>query len=292
MAAGIAVAAADRARDSLLARVVRTRSGAIGLAIVLLLLLCVVGAPLIAPHDPVALDIPSALTGPSASHPFGTDELGRDVLSRLIYGVRIELRVAIPVTLGALAIGLALGLPAGYFGGFVDNALIVVMDTMRAFPPVVFALAILALLGPSMTNVTVVLALAFAPGYARVARALVLAARQEPYVDAERALGASTWRIVLLHILPNILPPLLTLVAMNLPSAIGAEVGLSFLGLGVQPPSPDWGLMLSDGFNYVSRGQWPIVFTGAALMVTTLGFTFLGEALRDQLDPRLAGALE
>ncbi len=279
-------------RESLLVRLARRPAGLFGLAVVVGLLILVAFAPQIAPYDPAHQDIVNRLQGPSANHLLGTDQIGRDLLSRLIFGVRVELRVAVPATIGALALGLLLGLAAGYLGGRVDNALIVVMDAIQAFPAVILALAILALLGPSLRNVAIVLAVAFAPAYARVARALVFAVKQNPYIEAERSLGATNRRIVLAHILPNILPPLLTLVAMNLPSAIGAEAGLSFLGLGVQPPTPSWGVILSEGFEHVREAPWAVIWTGLTLMVTTLGFTFLGEALRDLLDPRLAGALD
>ncbi len=279
-------------RESLLVRLARRPAGLFGLAVVVGLLILVAFAPQIAPYDPAHQDIVNRLQGPSANHLLGTDQIGRDLLSRLIFGVRVELRVAVPATIGALALGLLLGLAAGYLGGRVDNALIVVMDAIQAFPAVILALAILALLGPSLRNVAIVLAVAFGPAYARVARALVFAVKQNPYIEAERSLGATNRRIVLAHILPNILPPLLTLVAMNLPSAIGAEAGLSFLGLGVQPPTPSWGVILSEGFEHVREAPWAVIWTGLTLMVTTLGFTFLGEALRDLLDPRLAGALD
>jgi peptide/nickel transport system permease protein len=271
--------------------VLRNPAGLFGLVVVIGLLVLAVFAPQIAPHDPSSLDVVNRLQGPSADHPLGTDQLGRDLLSRLIFGARVELRVAVPATIGALAFGVLLGLAAGYLGGRVDNALIVVMDTIQAFPAVILALTILALLGPSLRNVAIVLGVALAPAFARVTRALVLAVKQNPYIEAERSLGAGTTRIILVHVAPNILPPLLTLVAMTLPSAIVAEAGLSFLGLGVQPPTPSWGVILADGFEYVRDAPWAVVWTGLALMVTTLGFTFLGEALRDQLDPRLAGAL-
>ncbi len=278
-------------RDSFLVGVARNPAGLFGLVVVTGLLVLAVFAPQIAPYDPAQLDIVNRLQGPSADHLLGTDQLGRDLLSRLVFGVRIELRVAVPATIGALALGVLLGLAAGYLGGRVDNALIVVMDTIQAFPAVILALTILALLGPSLGNVAIVLGVALAPAFARVTRALVLAVKQNPYIEAERSLGAGTPRIVLVHVAPNILPPLLPLVAMTLPIAIAAEAGLSFLGLGVQPPTPSWGVILADGFTYVRDAPWAVVWTGLALMVTTLGFTFLGEALRDQLDPRLAGAL-
>jgi peptide/nickel transport system permease protein len=278
-------------RDSLLVGVARSPAGLFGLVVVTGLLVLAVFAPQIAPYDPAHLDVVNRLRGPSADHLLGTDQLGRDLLSRLVFGTRIELRVAIPATIGALALGVLLGLAAGYLGGRVDNALIVVMDTIQAFPAVILALTILALLGPSLGNVAIVLGVALAPAFARVTRALVLAVKQNPYIEAERSLGAGTPRIILVHVAPNILPPLLTLAAMTLPIAIAAEAGLSFLGLGVQPPTPSWGVILADGFTYVRDAPWAVVWTGLALMVTTLGFTFLGEALRDQLDPRLAGAL-
>jgi peptide/nickel transport system permease protein len=278
-------------RGSLPVRLASSPAGLFGLVVVTGLLVLAVFAPQIAPYDPAHLDVVNRLQGPSADHLLGTDQLGRDLLSRLVFGVRVELRVAIPATIGALALGVLLGLVAGYLGGRVDNALIVVMDTIQAFPAVILALTILALLGPSLGNVAIVLGVALAPAFARVTRALVLAVKQNPYIEAERSLGAGTPRIVLVHVAPNILPPLLTLVAMTLPIAIAAEAGLSFLGLGVQPPTPSWGVILADGFTYVRDAPWAVVWTGLALMVTTLGFTFLGEALRDELDPRLAGAL-
>jgi peptide/nickel transport system permease protein len=278
-------------RGSLPVRLASSPAGLFGLVVVTGLVVLAAFAPQIAPYDPAHLDIANRLQGPSADHLLGTDQLGRDLLSRLVFGVRVELRVAIPATIGALALGVLLGLVAGYLGGRVDNALIVVMDTIQAFPAVILALTILALLGPSLGNVAIVLGVALAPAFARVTRALVLAVKQNPYIEAERSLGAGTPRIVLVHVAPNILPPLLTLVAMTLPIAIAAEAGLSFLGLGVQPPTPSWGVILADGFTYVRDAPWAVVWTGLALMVTTLGFTFLGEALRDELDPRLAGAL-
>jgi len=229
------------------------------------------------------------LQGPSGKYLLGTDHVGRDLLSRLIYGSRIALGVALPAVSVALAGGLALGLVAGYLGGTVDNVIVVLMDSIQAFPGVMLALTILALLGPSLTNVVVVIGLAWIPGYARIARAQVLSAKQNLYVEAERSLGAPTWRIVIVHILPNILPPLLILAAMDLPVVITFEAGLSFLGMGVRPPTPSWGVILSDGFNVIRQSPWPITWAGVTLVITTLGFTLFGETLRDVLDPRLSG---
>ena len=191
--------------------------------------------------------------------------------------------------LSALVIGLLLGIVAAWRGGLIDAVLVIVMDVLQAFPAVILALALLALLGPSLRNVIIVISIAFIPNYARVSRALVFSAKANQWVEAERALGASTLRIVFTHILPNILPPLLILMAMDIPSAIVIEAGLSFLGLGVQPPTPSWGAILSDGFQNIMQSPWGVVFASIILMITTLGFTMLGETLRDIVDPRLSG---
>jgi peptide/nickel transport system permease protein len=172
----------------------------------------------------------------------------------------------------------------------VDNVILVLTDSMQAFPAVILALALLALLGPSSTNVILVIIIAFMPGYARVVRAQVLSVKENPFVEAERSLGASNGRIIFVHILPNILAPLVILLAMDLPSAITFEAGLSFLGLGVKPPTPSWGVILADGFSRIRNSPWPVLWAGLALMLTTLGFTLFGETLRDVLDPKLAGS--
>jgi len=276
-------------RGRILREVARRPAGAFGLFIVVALIVIVIFAPVISPYDYTEQTITDRLQGPSLSHPLGTDELGRDLLSRLFHGTRVALGVAVPAVLGALTAGLVIGMVAGYVGGKIDNVLLVVMDTLQAFPAVILALALLAVLGPSLRNVIIVIVISFAPGYARVVRALVLATKQNPYVEAERSLGASDLRISLVHILPNIVPPLFILLAMDIPSAITVEAGLSFLGVGVQPPTPSWGVILADGFDRVRDTPWPVLFAGLALMITTLGFTMLGETLRDIVDPRLAG---
>jgi peptide/nickel transport system permease protein len=276
-------------RLPVLGDVLRRPLGALGFTIVAIFVLLVVFADVLAPYPYDKQDIPSLLQGPSGKYLLGTDHVGRDLLSRLIYGSRIALGVALPAVSVALAGGLALGLVAGYLGGTVDNVIIVLMDSIQAFPGVMLALTILALLGPSLTNVVVVIGLAWIPGYARIARAQVLSAKQNLYVEAERSLGAPAWRIVIVHILPNILPPLLILAAMDLPVVITFEAGLSFLGMGVRPPTPSWGVILSDGFNVIRQSPWPITWAGVTLVITTLGFTLFGETLRDVLDPRLSG---
>jgi peptide/nickel transport system permease protein len=276
-------------RIPILGDVVRRPLGALGFFIVLGFMLMVVFAPLIAPYGFAEQDIPSMLQGPSPAHVLGTDHLGRDLLSRLIYGSRIALSVALPAVSVALAAGMTLGLIAGYAGGVVDDVALVVFDSIQAFPPVILALAILALLGPSLANVVLVIGLTWTPGYARIARAQVLTTKQEPYVEVEKSLGASQGRILFFHILPNIIAPLLILAAMDLPVVITFEAGLSFLGLGVRPPTPSWGVILAEGFNFIRQTPWPITWAGLTLIITTLGFTLFGETLRDVLDPALSG---
>ena len=264
-------------------------SGRIGLAIVVMLILVVVFAPWIAPYDPAQQDIAARFEGPSAQHLLGTDELGRDLLSRVIFGARIALGVAVPTVALAALLGLAMGLSAGYLGGSTDRGMLVLIDAMASVPAVVLALAIIAVLGPSVTNLVLVLAIAFAPGYARVVRAMVLSTKKRPFVEAERALGSTRWRIVRHHIAPNLMAPMLILMAMDLPTVIAAEAGLSFFGLGVPPPAPSWGVMLSTGFDYVRESPWTLIAAGSALAITTIGITLFGEALRDVVDPKLAG---
>jgi peptide/nickel transport system permease protein len=274
----------------LLGQVARRPAGLFGLLIVTGLLIILIFAPLLAPYDPAKQDIKHRLEGPSLAHPLGVDHLGRDLLSRLMFGSRVALGAAFPAVLTALLVGLILGLFAGYAGGLIDYAVLVLTDTLQAFPALILALALLALLGPSTGNVIFVVALAFAPGYARVVRAQVLSLKTQPFVEVEQTLGAGSWRIVLIHILPNILAPLVILLAMDLPSAITVEAGLSFLGLGVQPPTLSWGVILADGFSKIRTSPWPVLWAGLTLMLTTLGFTLFGETLRDLLDPKLSGS--
>jgi len=269
--------------------VARRPAGLFGLCVICLLLVVVVAAPVVAPYSPYKQDIVHRLEGPSLQHLFGTDELGRDLLSRVIFGARIALSVAIPAVLIAMAVGTVSGLIAGYLGKGVDQVSIVGMDAIQAFPAVILALALLAVLGPSLRNVVIVIGVALAPGYARVVRAMTRAAKQNQYVEAELSLGAGSVRIAVHHLLPNIAAPLFILIAMDIPSAIAIEAGLAFLGLGVPPPSPSWGALLSDGFRYVLISPWAIIAASAALMLTTLGFAMLGETLRDVLDPKLSG---
>lgn len=261
-------------------------SGLIAGGVVIAIVLVAIFAPLIAPYPFDAQDIPSRLQGPSAEHLMGTDHFGRDILSRIIYGTRIALSTALPAIGMALGVGILLGLSAGYLGGLFDTIVLLLLDTLQAFPGVILALAILALTGPA--SLVYVLAVTFIPGYARVIRAQVLSAREQSYVQAERNLGAGSMRILLRHILPNVIAPVIVLAAMDIPTVITLEAGLSFLGLGVPPPAPSWGVMLSEGFQYMRQAPWQIIAAGAALVITTLSITLFGESLQRSIDPRSA----
>ncbi len=256
---------------ALLREVIRRPSGFVGLLIVGGLVFVVAFASWIAPSSSAHMDIVRRFQGPSSRYLLGTDQFGRDLLSRLMFGARIALEVSIPAVAIALMIGLLLGLLAGYLGRVVDNILVVVMDTLQAFPAVILALALLALVGPSSRNLILAIAIAFTPTYARVSRALTYQAKQQPYVEAERALGASRGRILRAHILPNILPPLFILMAMDIPGAILAQAGLTFLGLGLRPPTPLWGVILPDGFTNVRQSPWAGIWASLALMYPTPG---------------------
>ena len=279
-------------RIPVLGEVLSRPLGALGFVIVLGFVVTVIFSPLLAPYGYADQDIPSRLQGPSRQYLLGTDHIGRDILSRLIHGSRIALGVALPAMSIALLGGLFLGMLAGYLGGVVDDVVLVLLDTFRSIPVLMLALTFLVLLGPSLLNLVVVIGLSWFPGYARIIRAQVLAAKQDAYVEAERSLGASPWRIAQRHIVPNILPPLLIMAAMDLPWVIIFEAGLSFLGMGVRPPTPSWGAILSEGYAKIRQSPWPITWAGLTLVLTTLGFTLLGETLRDVLDPRLAGTRE
>jgi peptide/nickel transport system permease protein len=252
-----------------------------------LVIFAAIFAPLIAPYDPVEQDILSLLQGPTREHPLGTDELGRDTLSRVIYGSRVSLMVGIIAVGISLFIGTALGLIAGYGRGLIDTVIMQVMDGLLAFPALVLALAITAMLGPSLNNAMIAIGITGIPAFARLVRGQVLALRDLEYVQAARALGASHNQIVMKHILPNTTAPIIVQASIAIPAAILAEAGLSFLGLGIQPPTPSWGAMLNTARGYIQMTPWLAIVPGVAIFITVLAFNFLGDALRDTLDPRL-----
>ena len=276
-------------RVPVLGQVLEQPLGALGFVIVVAFLLLVLFGPLLAPYDYAEQNLSRILEGPSKDYLLGTDHLGRDLLSRIMYGARIALITAVPAVMISVIGGVILGLLSGYLGGRVDDGIVIVLDSIQAFPGVILALAILALLGPSLVNEIIVIGIAWIPAYARITRAQAMSAKNQMYVEAERSLGATNGRILTSHVLPNILAPLLILAAMDLPVVITFEAGLSFLGLGVRPPTPSWGVILSDGFKFVRNSPWPILWAGLALAITTLGFTVFAEALRDVLDPKLSG---
>ncbi|GAB6876530.1 ABC transporter permease [Thermaerobacter litoralis] len=269
-------------------RFVRHRLAAAGAAVVLVLLVVALLAPVLAPYDPVEPDYAAVLQPPSPAHPLGTDELGRDILSRLIYGARVSILAGL-ISVGlALAIGLPVGLVAGYFRGFWDEGVIMrLTDALMAFPSLVLALAIAAVLGPSFGNAMVAIGISLAPTFIRLVRGQVLAVRELEYVEAGRAAGAGhLWQIGR-HILPNILSPVLVQATLSLAAAVISEASLSYLGLGIQPPYPSWGYDLRTAQGYLDLAPWMAYWPGLAIFVTVLAFNLLGDGLRDLLDPRL-----
>jgi peptide/nickel transport system permease protein len=263
--------------------------GMAGFVLVSIILLLTVFAPWLAPYDPLEIDVHNRLSSPSARHWLGTDQLGRDILSRVLYGGQVALKVSLVAISAAMAIGLLLGMLAGLGPRWLDRALVILFDTLRSFPTIMFALAIVALTGPSLNTVIGVIVITSIPVYARVVRTQTRALRERDFILAERAMGASTGRILRDHVLPNIAAPLFILASMDVPAVVGMEAGLSFLGLGVSPPTPSWGSILNDGYSYLRNSPWPIIAGGIPLIAVTLGFTFFGESLRDIFDPKLRG---
>jgi len=258
-----------------------------GVVLVTLFVICAVFAPWIAPQDPARIDLPTRLAGPSPTHWCGTDELGRDILSRLIYGSRISMLVGSCVVAASLTLGLIVGSIAGYYGGRIDRVVnIVVMNAFLSFPGILLAIAFVAFRGPGIFNLVLALSLGGWVGYARLVRAQVLAAREREFVEAARALGASDLRVIVRHILPNIIQPIIVQAAIGMAGAILAEATMSFLGLGVPPPTASWGTMLNDGRAHLFDAPHLVIFPAMAVMLAVLSFNFIGDALRDYLDPR------
>jgi peptide/nickel transport system permease protein len=262
--------------------------GAMGLVLVSLFVVMALAAPILAPYDPLALNVRAKLQGISFAHWLGTDQLGRDTLSRLIFGARTALSIALTATGLAGAIGLLLGLVAGYGPRWLDAGLVLVLDSVNALPMMMLALAIITVIGPGTFTLILVVVLVSIPSYARLIRAQTLSLRRAEFILAERAIGASTSRILLRHLLPNVLGPLVIVLSMDIPVVIMLEAGLSYLNLGVKPPTPSWGNVLYDGYTSIRTSPTLVIAAGAPLVLATLGFTFLGEGLRDALDPRLA----
>ena len=267
-------------------RLLKNRLAAAGGVLLLGFLLLAIAAPLAAPHDPYAQNLYERLQPPSLAHPFGTDDFGRDVLSRVIHGARISLRIGVAAVLIALVLGVPIGLVSGYWGGALDQVLMRAMDLMLAFPSILLAIAIVAILGPGLENAMLAVGIVAVPQYARLVRASALSVRGQDYVQAVRALGAGDFHILFFSVLPNCLTPLIVQSTLGLATAILDAAGLSFLGLGAQPPAPEWGAMLTGGRELVLRAPWVLTFPGVAIFLTVLAFNLLGDGLRDALDPR------
>ena len=274
-------------RDAAWRRLLRDPMGLLGIVIVSALSASALFAHLIAPYDPNAIDIANRFALPSGDHLLGTDQLGRDVFSRTLYGGRIALLVALVSTGSAAAIGLLVGLVAAYGPRMVDNAVVLVLDTMRCYPTIIFALAVGPLFGAGLGTVIAIMVITTFPFYGRIVRTQTLALKNAEFVLSAQSAGASAARLIFLHLLPNIVGPLLILASMDIPIVIAAEAGLSFLGVGVKPPTPSWGIILDEGYRSVQHTSWLVIAAGIPLVLATLGFTFLGEALRDTFDPKL-----
>ena len=278
-----------RRRPGWLGRALRNPLSLLGLGLIGLLVVTAVVAPYVAPYDPYKTDYRNRLQPPSVEHPFGTDQLGRDVFSRVLHGAQISLRIAIMTAVIATAIGAPLGLISGYFGGWIDLLLMRLTDMFMAFPRLILAMAIAAALKPSLENVVLAISLAAWPAYARLARSVTLALREELFVEAAHALGASHARVLRRHILPGVVSPVIIQVSLDMGGIILTAAGLGFIGFGAQPPTPEWGLMIAEGRNYIPNQWWLSLFPGLAISLVVLGFNLLGDGIRDLLDPRMRG---
>jgi peptide/nickel transport system permease protein len=285
-------AATDAGRSQTWRRVWRTLRNPLslgGLMIIGLLIVIAFAAPVIAPYDPLRTDTLSRLRPPSGDHLFGTDQLGRDIFSRIIHGSRISLRIAILAAAVALSIGAPMGIVSGFFRGRVDDLLMRLTDMFISFPSLILAMAIAAALKPTLENVVLAIALASWPAYARLARSMTLGIREENYIEAARAIGAANGRLLFKHILPGVVSPITIQVSLDMGGILLTAAGLGFIGFGAQPPTPEWGVMIAEGRNYIPGQWWVSTFPGLAISMVVLGFNLLGDGIRDALDPRLRG---
>jgi peptide/nickel transport system permease protein len=271
-----------------LSEVWQDRAGRVGFVLVVFILLLALLGPLVS-ADPNKINVAERFEAPSITHPLGTDNLGRDLFSRTAQGTRSALIISLAVVGASLLLGSIIGVGAGLIGGVVDRSILIVFDIISAYPPVILALAIVALYGTGFWNLLLVVTILFIPQFGRVARAQTLALRSQSFIDAERLLGLPLHKLVLRHFVPNVIGPLIILASMNIPVVITVEAGLSFLGLGVQPPAASLGTLIKDGYIYLSQSWWPTVGSAMTLAIATLGSTLFGEALRDAADPKLKG---
>jgi ABC-type dipeptide/oligopeptide/nickel transport system permease subunit len=279
-------AAPSRSRNRAWNKFKRNRGAVAGAVVVLFFVLIALLAPVIANHDPLQTSFMTIRRAPSAVAWLGTDELGRDVFSRMVFGARASLMAGLVSVLIALVVGVPFGLLAGYFGGWTDSIISRATEALLAIPFLILAIAFASFLGPSLTNAMIAIGVSAAPKFTRLTRGQVLAIKNEDYVQSARALGASDTRIICRHILPNVMPPLIVQATITIAAAIIAEASLSFLGLGLQPPTPSWGSMLNTAKNFMTQAPWLSIFPGSAIFLVVLGFNMLGDGLRDALDPR------
>ncbi|MEI3613157.1 ABC transporter permease [Pseudogracilibacillus sp. SO30301A] len=268
--------------------IITQKIGFVSILIILVMIAIAIFAPVIAPYDPISQNREAILTGPNAEHIMGTDDLGRDVFSRIVYGARISILVGFGSILLAIVIGTILGLVSGYFGGIIDMVIQRIMDAILAIPALILALFIASLLGPAVQNVIIAIVIISIPQFARIVRGEMLRVREMNFVEASRAIGANPFRILLKHGLPNMLAPIIVVASLGFGAAIIAEASLSFLGIGTPPPNPSWGLMLSNASRYMETAPWLVIFPGLALALLVLALNLLGDALRDFWDPKLS----
>jgi peptide/nickel transport system permease protein len=268
-------------------RLLRNPGAVAGIVVLVLLVLIAVSAPWITSYDPIRMDPVQRLRAPSAAHWFGTDSFGRDIFARVVFGARVSLQVGFVAVAIALGLGATLGMIAGYAGGSVEGLIMRIVDVTLAFPGILLALAIIAILGPDLVNAMIAVGISAAPTYARVARGSVKQTKELPYIEAARQSGARDWRIVVFHVVPNVIAPIVVVATLGIGQAIIAGASLSFLGLGARPPTAEWGLMLSEGRHYMRHAWWIATFPGLAIMLTVLSVNLLGDGLRDAIDPRL-----
>jgi len=271
----------------LIKRFLKSKMALLGLAVVIFVVLSSLSADIVAPFSPLKLSLSNRIKAPSGNHIFGTDHFGRDILSRVLYGGRVSLQVGLFSVMLAALVGIILGAIGGYFGGRIDYLIVLFMDALISFPTLLLAIGLMAVMGPGVKNIIIALALVFIPTYGRVVRGSVLSIRQKEYIEAARNAGSGHLKIIFLHVLPNTMAPLIVITTISVANAILIEAALSFLGLGVPPPAPSWGNILSDGRNFISQAPWLTIFPGLAITLSVLGFNTLGDGLRDVLDPKL-----
>ncbi|HOQ74789.1 MAG TPA: ABC transporter permease [Limnochordia bacterium] len=287
MAAELEVSKTQSQFRRIMKQLLRNRRAVVGGIVLLIIVFMAILAPYVTTHDPVKQNIRNQLQPPSREHFFGTDQFGRDIYSRVIYGARLSLRVGFFAISFALVVGCFLGLVSGYYGGWLDMIVMRVIDILLALPGFLLALSIVAALGPGLENVIMAIGVSYIPSFARMMRSAVLATRELDYVDAAQALGASDWRIIFQHILPNSISPIIVLTTLSMAGAILSAAGLSFLGMGAQPPTPEWGSMIATARPFIRVSHWAVTVPGLAIFITVMCLNLVGDGLRDALDPRL-----